>query len=222
MISTHLRTHVVRPEKGRIPKSLVILLHGLGADGRDLVGLSAPWRDFLPDTVFVAPDAPFPCDMSPGGYQWFSLREWTPESILAGVKSASVIVQDLIDAQCKAFDIPHARTALVGFSQGTMMSLYAGPRHKERLAGVLGYSGALVGGDDLMTQNENIIHRIPIHLVHGGADDVIPASAWTHARDTLVAAGFPVSGHITPGLPHGIDDAGTESGGSFLAEILIP
>lgn len=223
MISARpLQTHIVRPEKGRTPTSLVILLHGLGADGRDLVGLSAPWRDFLPDTVFVAPDAPFPCDMSPGGYQWFSLREWTPESILDGVKNASVIVQDFIDAQCKAFNIPHARTALVGFSQGTMMSLYVGPRHKEKLAGVLGYSGALVGGDDLLVENEILIHRIPICLIHGAADTVIPASAWTHAREMLRAAGFRVSGHVTPGLTHGIDDAGIESGGSFLAEILIP
>jgi phospholipase/carboxylesterase len=210
-----MTVHVSRPEKGRVPSSLVILLHGLGADGRDLVGLSAPWRDFLPDTVFVAPDAPFACDMAPYGYQWFSLREWTPESILAGVRNAAPIVEAFIDAQRAEYGIPAARTALVGFSQGTMMSLYVGPRYKERLAGVLGYSGALVGGEELA--DDPRAHRIPIRLIHGMADEVIPVSAWTHARGILEAAGFPVSGHTTRGLTHGIDDAGIESGGEFLS-----
>lgn len=210
--------HAVPPEKGRMPASLVILLHGLGADGRDLAGLSGPWRDFLPDTVFVAPDAPFPCDMSGFGYQWFSLREWTPESILAGVRNAAPIVHDLIDSLCAKYAIPARRTALVGFSQGTMMSLYVAPRHKERLAGVLGYSGALVGGEGLAA--DKTIQRVPVCLIHGTADEVIPVSAWTHARQSLETAGFPVTGHTTRGLGHGIDDAGIEAGGEFLRGVL--
>ncbi|HRC26166.1 MAG TPA: dienelactone hydrolase family protein [Alphaproteobacteria bacterium] len=213
-----MTVHVSRPEKGRVPSSLVILLHGLGADGRDLLGLSGPWRDFLPDTVFVAPDAPFACDMAPYGHQWFSLRDWSPRAIRAGVEKTAPILDAFISAQCAEYNIPPARTALVGFSQGTMMALYVAPRHKEKLAGVLGYSGGLVGGEDLAANKQ--FHRLPICLIHGEADDVVPVAAYTLARRTLGAAGFPVSGHTTPGLPHSIDDAGIETGGEFLKENL--
>lgn len=206
-----------KPDSGRAPRNLVLLLHGLGADGRDLIGLAAHWTADLPDTVFVSPDAPFRCDMSPSGFQWFSLREWTPESILHGVETAAPILHSFIGEQQEKYKIPEGRTALVGFSQGTMMSLYVAPRRPKPMAGVLGYSGALVGADGLH-ENETI-HRIPIHLIHGSADEVIPARAYHAARKVLEEEGFPVTGSLSMGLAHSIDPQGVAEGGMFLRKI---
>lgn len=218
MRTASLSVHEHKPESGAAAKSLVILLHGLGADGGDLIGLAPHWAGDLPDTVFVSPDAPFRCDMSPFGYQWFSLQEWTPESILRGVEHAAPILDSFISQQQEKYGIAEEKTALVGFSQGTMMSLYVAPRRAKAMAGVLGYSGALVGADGLHENEE--IYRIPIHLIHGTADEVIPAQAFHAAMKVLEEEGFPVTGTLSPGLAHGIDAQGVMEGGRFLKKIL--
>ena len=205
-----------KPASGGKPRQLIMLLHGLGSDGRDLISLAPIWANALPDAIFVSPDAPFPCDMAPYGHQWFSLQEWTAESILKGVSHAAPILEAFITAKLKEHGIEADKLALVGFSQGTMMSLYAGPRYPKPIAGVLGYSGALTGGEGLAKAN-----RIPVHLIHGEADNVVPISAYHHAKGALEGAGFTISGHTTRGLMHGIDDAGLSSGADFLKSILL-
>lgn len=213
-----LKTYTHSPKAGKKPTSIVILLHGLGANGMDLIGLARYWEQILPDTVFVSPDAPFPCDMAPVGYQWFSLQEWTPESILRGVEQAAPILNAYIDKMLEHYSLSDDRLALVGFSQGTMMSLYAGPRRKNRIAGILGYSGALVGAEALDGAD---IHKVPVHLIHGDADTVIPVSAFHTAKEALKTHGFSVTGGVTHGLGHGIDDDGIEAGAAFLSRILM-
>ncbi len=217
MMITDLKNYIYDPESGHPPRQIVILLHGLGADGQDLIGLAPYFAKALPDAVFVAPDAPFPCDMAPYGYQWFSLQNRDPEAMLSGVEKAEPILDNFITGQIEKFEVPPEKTALIGFSQGTMMSLYVAPRYLAKLGGVLGYSGALIGGDTLAGDD---IHKIPVHLVHGDADDVVPVSAYHHARTALEAAGFPASGGVSAGLGHGIDPSGIESGAAFLKDIL--
>lgn len=117
-----------KPASGAAPRQLAILLHGLGADGNDLIGLAPYWAPLFPEAEFVAPDAPFPCDMAPFGRQWFSLQDRSPMSILAGVRAAAPILDAYIDDALKARNLDESRLALVGFSQGTMMSLYVGLR----------------------------------------------------------------------------------------------
>jgi phospholipase/carboxylesterase len=208
-----------KPESGKKPEQLVMLLHGLGSNGQDLISLAPFWAKYLPNAIFISPDAPFRCDMVPPGYpnsyQWFSLQQRAPSAMLHGASSAAPILQDFMKEQMELHDISAAKTALVGFSQGTMMSLYAGPRFGQRIAGILGYSGALVGEMDIE------LHKVPVHLVHGEADDVVPVAAYHHARKGLEQAGFTVSGHTTKGLPHSIDDKGIQSGADFLKSILI-
>lgn len=206
-----------KPTSGNAPKQIVLLLHGLGADGQDLIGLAPEFAKELPDAVFISPDAPFPCDMSPMGFQWFSLQDWGAESRLKGTKMAAPILKKFIDEQLKRYNLPASKLALVGFSQGTMMSLYTGPRYSEDIAGIVGYSGALIGAeeDDIGTQK-----KIPVCLVHGEADSIVPPQMYTMARKTLEGWGFKVSGHTTPGLAHGIDRAGIEAGRAFLKSVL--
>jgi len=205
------------PAAGGKPQSLVLLLHGLGADGNDLISLAPYWAQRLPNTAFVSPHAPFPCDMAPYGRQWFSLQDRSQMMILAGVKAAAPILDAFIDAELKKHGLGEDRVALVGFSQGTMMSLYVAPRRPRALAGVVGYSGALVGADALAVEAKS---KPPVLLVHGEMDDIVPFQAMAAAATGLRAAGLQVETLARPGLPHSIDDAGLARGGAFLAERL--
>lgn len=217
MVQTEIsNTYDYASEEGLVPESLVILLHGLGSNGRDLISLAPLWAKDLPNTMFVSPDAPFPCDMVPPGYpdsfQWFSLQDRSPHVILEGVQRAQPILDSFITEQIEKYNVKPEKTVLAGFSQGTMMSLYTAPRYPEKLGGVLGYSGALCGKPEG--------HKMPICLIHGEADDVVPVDAYHHARGALIGAGYNVSGHTTPGLPHSIDQAGIDAGAAFLKTIL--
>lgn len=214
---SELRTYNHGPASGGKPDSLVIFLHGLGANGQDLLGLAYEFKAELPDTLFISPDAPFHCDMAPMGYQWFSLQEWAPEAILKGVQDAAPILMDFIESQAHEYEVPLSRVALVGFSQGTMMSLYVGPRLSERIAGIVGYSGAFIEeeGVDL-----SALRKPPMLLIHGMADMVVPVSAYYHARDKLESAGFTVEGGVTPMLPHSIDMRGIHDARHFLKRVL--
>ncbi len=155
--------------------------------------------------------------MAPVGFQWFSLQEWTPTSLLKGAETAAPILNAYIDEMLAKHDLTDDKLAIAGFSQGTMMALYAGPRRNNKIAGVLGYSGALVGAETLAG---TAIHKIPVHLIHGDVDMVVPVAAYQMAKVALEASGFKVSGGITRGLPHSIDEDGIESGTAFLESVL--
>ena len=199
------------------PDSLVVLLHGLGADGNDLISLAPLWSRFLPRTHFVSPHAPFPCDMAPYGRQWFSLQDRDPERVAAGVAAASPILDAFLDAELQRFGLPPERMALAGFSQGTMMSLYVAPRREAAIAGVLGYSGALVDAADFASA---VRARPPVLLVHGTADPIVPFARMAEAATALGAAGIAVETLACPGLPHSIDEAGLQAGAEFLRDRL--
>ncbi len=205
-----------KPAAGGAPRQLVILLHGLGADGNDLIGLAPYWAPLLPEAEFVAPDAPFPCDMAPFGRQWFSLQDRSPVSISAGVRAAAPILDAFIDDALKTRNLDESRLALVGFSQGTMMSLFVGLRRATALAGIVGFSGALIGAESLA---QEIRSRPPVLLIHGDSDEMVPFQALARAEQGLKAAGVPVQSLTCPGLGHGIDEAGLKRGGAFLQKV---
>jgi phospholipase/carboxylesterase len=213
-------SHTFNPS-GDAPDSVAILLHGLGSNGQDLISLAPYWARAIPNTVFVSPDAPFACDMVPEGYpnayQWFSLQTRDPADILAGIQTAAPILDAFIAETQEKYNVEADKIALIGFSQGTMMSLYSAPRYNARLAGVLGYSGALYWDHET---DASALKKIPIHLIHGEDDDVVPCEAWSSAREILKANDFPVSGETTPGLAHNIDEKGIQSGGDFLRAVL--
>jgi phospholipase/carboxylesterase len=206
---------VHKPASGAKARQLVVLLHGLGADGNDLIGLAPHWAPLLPEAEFVSPDAPFPCDMAPFGRQWFSLRDRSPATILDGVRAAAPILDAFIDEALASRGLDERRLALVGFSQGTMMSLHVGLRRARPVGGIVGFSGALVGAESLA---QEIRSRPPVLLIHGDADEVVPPQALPMAVRGLEAAGVPVEILVCPGLGHGIDEEGLKRGGGFLQQ----
>lgn len=203
------------PTSGRPARQLVVLLHGVGADGNDLIGLAPHLATVLPDAEFLAPDAPFPCDMAPFGRQWFSLQDRSPAAMLAGVRSVAPSVDAFLDGELEKRGLTPDKLMLIGFSQGTMTALYVAPRRPQPVAGVIGYSGALVGADLLAAE---VVSRPPILLVHGEADEVVPVAAFDHASRALQGAGFTLYGAKRPALGHSIDGDGLTMGASFLLE----
>ncbi len=204
------------PASGGPARQLVIFLHGYGADGNDLIGLGREWQHLLPDAAFVSPHAPEPCGMAPMGRQWFALTRLDPDEYWTGVRHAAPALDAFIDAELDRHGLDDSRLALVGFSQGTMMSLHVGLRRARPAAGILGYSGALAGPEHL---DAEIAARPPVLLVHGDRDEVIPVAALQIAAQALGRAEVPVQWHVSHGVGHGIAPDGLALGGQFLGEV---
>jgi phospholipase/carboxylesterase len=191
---------------------LVVLAHGYGADGNDLIGLAPLWQRLLPTVAFVAPNAPERCAGSPG-YQWFPISRLDPEEVRKRVESAAPIFEAFLESELARLNLPPERLALVGFSQGTMLSLQVGLRRAVKPAAIVGYSGMLAGPPPALGADTP-----PILLVHGDADPMIPAPALFMSAGTLGLAGAAVQWHLSPGIGHSIDDTGLLMGGAFLTQ----
>jgi phospholipase/carboxylesterase len=202
------------PASGGNPRQLVVLIHGYGANGQDLISLGQHWRQLLPDAIFVAPHAPEPCAGNPfGGRQWFELTLRDPGERWRGVCHAAPTLNAFLDEELARLGLADQALALVGFSQGTMMALHVGLRRKKPIAGIVGFSGAIAGAEHLAA---DIASRPPVLLVHGDRDDVIPVEALAQARTVLGAVNVPLQWHVSAGLGHGIDGDGLDLAGRFL------
>ena len=190
---------------------LVVLVHGYGADGQDLIGLAPHWQNLLPTAAFAAPNAPMRIPGGPG-YQWFPISRLDPREMEKGVQSAAPLLDAFLDAELKRLELPAERLALVGFSQGTMMSLNVGLGRAQKPAAIVGYSGTLAGEIQSLGADAP-----PILLVHGDQDPMIPSQALFLSAAALGVAGAAVQWHLAPGIGHSIDAQGLEMGGVFLA-----
>ena len=203
------------PASGGPARQLVILLHGVGADGDDLLALAPLLAQALPDAAFVAPDGPFPYDAAPYGRQWFSLADRTPSVMAEGLQRAAPILNAYIESQLAAYGLDDTALALVGFSQGTMMALYVAPRRMHACAAVVGFSGALIGADVLPHEIQS---RPRCLLVHGDADDVVNPACLANAESALAAVGVPVLAEMREGLGHEIDGPAVTLAAAFLRQ----
>jgi phospholipase/carboxylesterase len=204
---------VRKPKSGHPAKQLVVLLHGWGADGPNLIDLADMFAPTLPDAQFIAPNAPYPCEVNPYGYQWFSLMDRQPQHMLAGARHAADILNHFLDGQLKELGLDNSKLVLIGFSQGTMTALHVALRRTPVIAAVVGFSGALVGAEVMPAE---ITSRPPVCLIHGEADDVVPFAALKHASDTLASHGVKVETHSRPFLGHSIDMDGIKAASAFL------
>ncbi len=197
-----------------IAKHLVVLLHGWGANGDDLIGLAPYLAQGLPDTAFASPNAPYPCEANPIGLQWFSLMDRNDAQMLAGLRLAASLVDAFLDEELARHDLPPEALALVGFSQGTMLALHVGLRRKVAPAQIVGFSGGLIGGTQLPAE---ITARPPVLLVHGTSDPVVPYKASEMVAEALKAQSVPVELMLRPNLAHSIDEAGIAAAQAALA-----
>lgn len=216
---TNLTNHMKDSLSGRV-NSVVVFVHGYGADGKDLLGLADPLGEHMPDTVFFSPDAPERCTGNPMGFQWFPIP-WidgsSEEESRDGMMRAVDELNDYLDNIMVDYGIEADQLALVGFSQGTMMSLHVAPRREDAMACVVGFSGRLLEPEML---GDEMQVKMPVLLLHGDEDDVVPPQALPEAGQALQDAGFETYAHIMRGTGHGISPDGLSVALAFLREKL--
>lgn len=205
--------------KSGTTRSAVVFLHGYGANGADLLGLADVLADHLPDTLFVAPDAPESIPMMPGGLQWFPIP-WidgsSQEEAERGMMAAVDDINAFLDALMVDEDLLPEQVVLFGFSQGTMLALHVAPRREDALAGVVAFSGRLLSPELL---SDEVVSRPPVLLVHGDADDLVPPSSMPEAAEALQAAGWTdVYAHVMKGTGHGIAPDGLSVALAFMRD----
>jgi phospholipase/carboxylesterase len=200
-------------------RSVVIFVHGYGADGADLLGLAEPLAPHLPQTAFYAPNAPERCAGNPFGYQWFPIPwlDGSSEALAhAGMLAAADDLDAFIDEVLEAEGLAPSALALVGFSQGTMMSLQVAPRRAEPVAAIVGFSGRLLDPEGLAGATS----KPPVLLIHGDADEMVPVASLSEAADALSQAGFETYAHVSKGVGHGIAPDGLSLALRFLQDKL--
>ena len=203
-----------------VVRSMVVFVHGYGADGADLLGLADSLSPHLPGTVFYAPDAPEACAGNPYGRQWFGIPRFDGSSeadAKASLARASEDLNGFLDARLVEEGLGPEALVLVGFSQGAMMSLHVAPRRGEAIAGVVAISGKLMFPEVLSMEAQV---RPEVLLVHGDQDPVVPFEEMQAAGNALVANGFATYGHVMQGTGHGIAPDGLQVALSFIADRL--
>jgi phospholipase/carboxylesterase len=199
--------------------SMVVFVHGYGANGDDLMGLSDPLAPHLPGTVFYSPDAPEPCHGAPMGRQWFPIPwiDGSTEAVAhAGLLAAADDLNAFLDAKLTEEGLTPAALVLVGFSQGAMISLHVAPRRSTAIAGLVAISGRLLTPEKL----DEAVVKPPVMLIHGDQDPVVPFADMGLAGDALVTAGFEVYGHVMQGTAHSIAPDGLQATLAFLNDRL--
>ncbi len=195
------------------PEKLVILCHGYGANGQDLIGLAINWQQDMPTTSFFSPDAPQKTPGMPGCFQWWAIKSFSQEEQEEGVTRAAPIMNMYIDQKLEEAGLTEEDLVLIGFSQGTMLSLFVGLQRERPLAGIIGYSGA-VAAPELLAKN--IRSKPPVLLMHGSMDNMIPPTAMTASARFLREQGIEVETHLSEGMGHGIGPDSIQLGGNFL------
>ena len=212
-----LNTIVIEPLTKAKPKNAVILCHGYGGDGKDISILANYWRNHLPETIFICPDAPEKCAESISGFQWFDLRDESAEQILSKSLVAEIKLNKLIDEVKKENNLSDSQIALGGFSQGCMISLQTGLKRKDTINSIIGYSGKIIDVEHL---SKNIVSRPNIILMHGDIDQVVPIDSLLEAKNFFSKLNYEIETHIFKNCEHRIPTEGSSLGLQFIKKHL--
>ena len=212
-----LNTIILEPLSKVKPKNAVILCHGYGGDGKDISILAGYWRSYLPDTIFICPDAPEKCDASPSGFQWFDLMDQTPEQILSKSLVAETKLNKLIDEVKEKNSLSADQIVIGGFSQGCMISLQTGIKRKDKINSIIGYSGKIIDTEHL---SKNIVSRPNILLMHGDIDQVVTIEGLLEAKDFFRKNDYEIETKIFKNCEHRIPTEGSSLGLQFIKKHL--
>ncbi len=207
----------LQPLSGNAPKQIVLLLHGYGSNGADLISLAPHWQRAMPEALFLAPNAPQRIGNLASGYQWWPLQSFTPQALAAGAKAAAPAIDAFIDRKLGQYGLTDSQLVIVGFSQGTMMALHVGLRRRQQVAGIVGYSGMLVGAAELANE---LTTGPPVLLVHGDSDPIVPIAALHAADSDLRKLGIDAKVYVASGVGHTVDASGIRVGAEFVARAL--
>lgn len=199
------------------PDALVVLIHGYGSNGDDLISLAAMIQPALPGAAFVAPNAPSQMPGMAAAHQWWPIDTFSMAERAAGAQSAAPALEAFITEELKNTGLASDRLLLVGFSQGTMMALHVGLRRSDAIAGIVGISGMLVAPERL---EEEIQSRPPVLLIHGTEDDIVPFGSMEQASTALAKVHVPVETHVSPGVGHSVGPDGLAAATEFARRVL--
>ncbi|MFN7662950.1 MAG: alpha/beta hydrolase [Alphaproteobacteria bacterium] len=200
------------------PKYLVIILHGYGANGKNLLSMAQYWKNILKDTLFIVPNAPFPFPHDENGYQWFEIGDLSPSYLMQGCQMAAPLLHTFITNIQNSYSTPPQRTILTGFSQGGMLALATGLAYEHTCQGILSYSGGLFLLPSLLSPSS---HKVHIGLIHGTEDSVVPHQASIEAKQRLINNQNNVIFHSMPHLGHQINEEGLKHGAQFIQRSLV-
>ena len=218
MTSYTLDVTSVTPLSKNKPRQGIILCHGYGGDGKDISSLAINWRRFLPDAIFLCPNAPEICTVNPQGYQWFDLTSEEEEVILEKSLMAEEKLNTFLDQVFDNFQLEPTNLALVGFSQGCMMSIQVGLKKKEQINCIIGYSGKVINQKHL---SNNINSKPKIFLMHGANDTIVPPTHLLEAKDYLNKCGLKIKTKLFKNCDHKIPVEGSSLGLGFLKKNLL-
>ena len=208
-----LNTITLEPLSKKKPKNAVILCHGYGGDGKDISILAGYWRTYLPDTIFICPDAPERCAASPTGYQWFDLLDQSPDQILSKSLVAESKLNELIDEVLKKNNLISNQVIIGGFSQGCMLTLQTGIKRKDKINSIIGYSGKIINAEHL---SKNLNSRPNILLMHGEQDQVVTVDAFLEAKDFFGKNNYAIESKLFKDCEHRIPTEGSSLGLQFI------
>jgi phospholipase/carboxylesterase len=216
-MSYSLKTTVINPFSKQKPKNAVILCHGYGGDGKDISVLANYWKNYLPDTIFICPDGPENCAVSPSGYQWFDLMNQKTDQILTKSLVAELKLNQLIEDVKKINNLPSNKISLGGFSQGCMISLQTGIKRKDKINSIIGYSGKIINVSHL---EDNLLSRPEIILMHGDKDEIVPVSSLLEAKEFFTRNNYQIQSKIFKNCEHRIPQEGLSLGLDFIKKNL--
>ena len=216
-MSYSLNTTIINPISGEKPKNAIILCHGYGGDGKDISILANYWKTFLPQTMFICPDAPEKCSVSPNGFQWFDLTNESPDQILLKSILAETKLNKLIDEVKEKNNFSSEQIILSGFSQGCMIILQTALKRKDKINSIIGYSGRII---DIKHLEKNIVSRPKIFLMHGDKDQVVPVNHLLEAKDFFNKNNYLIETEIFKDCEHRIPQEGSSLGLKFIKKNL--
>ena len=218
MTNYNLEAISISPFSKNKPQQVVVLCHGYGGDGQDISNLAINWQRFLPETIFLCPNAPEICAVNPQGYQWFDLSSDKEELILEKSLAAEAKLNTFLDQVLNNFQLEHNNLALVGFSQGCMMGLQIALKKKKQMSCLIGYSGKVINQKHL---SDNINSKPKIFLMHGANDTIVSPIHLLEAKEYLVKHGLKIKIKLFKDCEHRIPTEGASIGLGFLKKNLL-